>query len=86
VPHTRVARFTAMVIAMAGRGHDRGPQGALTASPVAISDIALGVANCVIGWCLLIAARGCLPTCLCRAMHDCLIVGGMLGGDARWLP
>jgi hypothetical protein len=39
----------------------------------------------VIGWCLLIAARGHPPACLCRAVHYHLIVGGVLGGDATWL-
>jgi hypothetical protein len=38
-----------------------------------------------VGWRLLIAAQGCLPTCLCRVVHDHLVVGGVLGGDIAWL-
>jgi hypothetical protein len=85
-PHTGVARFPAVVVTTAGRGRSRGPQGALPVSLVAVSDVALGVANCIIGWRLLVAARGCLPACLCGAVHDHLIVGGVLGGSALWLP
>jgi hypothetical protein len=71
---------------MAGCGHGCGPQGALLVSHVAISNITLGEANYVIRWCLLVTARGSLPTCLCGAVHDHLIVGGVLGGNALWLP
>jgi hypothetical protein len=84
VPHTEAARFPIVVVAMTGRGRD--PQGALLASFVAIFDVALGAANCVIGWGLLVAARGSLPSCLCGVVHDHLVVGGMLGGDSLWLP
>jgi hypothetical protein len=61
-------------------------RGALVASLVATSDVALGAANYIIGWCLLVATRGCLPACLCGAVHDCLTVGGMLGGDVLRFP
>jgi hypothetical protein len=76
------AHFPVVVIAMAGRGRSCGPHGALLASLVAVSDIALGVANCVVGWLLLVTARGCLPASLCGLVHDLLVVGGVLGGDA----
>jgi hypothetical protein len=32
-----------------------------------------------------VATRGCFPGRLCGAVHDCLVVGGALGGDATWL-
>jgi hypothetical protein len=51
---------------------------------VATFDAVLGVAGGVVGRCLLITAQGRLPACLCRAVHDCLVVGGVLGGDATW--
>jgi hypothetical protein len=85
-PHTGAARFPAVVITMVDRGRGHGPQGALVASLVATSDVALGAANYIIGWCLLVATRGCLPACLCGAVHDCLTVGGMLGGDVLRFP
>jgi hypothetical protein len=81
-PHTGDARFPAMVIAMASRG----PQGALSASLVVIFDVAMGAMNCIIGKRLLVATRGCLAACPCGAVHDCLVVGGVLGGDALRLP
>jgi hypothetical protein len=81
-PHTKAAHFPVVVIAMASRGHGHGPQGALLASLIAISDATLGAANCITGWCLLITAQGCLPACLCGAVHDRLIVDGMLGRNA----
>jgi hypothetical protein len=46
---------------------------ALLALLVAISDV---------GWHLLVIAQGCLLSCLCRAVHDCIVVGG----DALRLP
>jgi hypothetical protein len=49
---------------------------------VATFDVALGAVDGVVGHHFLIAARGPLPACLCRAVHDCLIVGGILSGDA----
>jgi hypothetical protein len=33
---------------------------------------------------LLVATRGHLPTSLCRAKHDHLVIGGTLGGDVAW--
>jgi hypothetical protein len=54
-------------------------------SLVAISDVALGAANYVIRCRLLVTAQGCLPACLCGVVHDRLVVGGKLGGDALWL-
>jgi hypothetical protein len=53
---------------------------------VAVSDIALGAVNFIIGWRLFVVAWGCLPTCLCGVVHDCLVVGDVLGGDAQRLP
>jgi hypothetical protein len=75
-----------MVITMVGSGRGRGPQEVLLASLVAIFDIALGVANCVVWWCLLVTAQDCILACLCGAVHEHLLVGGVLGGDALRLP
>jgi hypothetical protein len=58
----------------------------LLALLIAISDVALGAVNCVIVWHLLVIAWGCLPACLCGAVHDRLIVGGVLGSDSLRLP
>jgi hypothetical protein len=85
-PHTRTAHILAVVMAMADHGHGRSPQGALLASFVATFDVALGAANCVVGWHLLVTSWGCLPTYLCGAVHGHLVVGGVLGGDALRLP
>jgi hypothetical protein len=54
-------------------------------SLVAALDAVLGAVGGVIVWCLLVTTRGPLLTCLCRAVHDLLIVGGVLGGDVARL-
>jgi hypothetical protein len=48
---------------------------------VAAFDTVLGAARDIIRRRLLIIGQGHLPTCLHRAVHDHLIVGGVLGGD-----
>jgi hypothetical protein len=65
VPHTKAAHFPAVVIAMDGRGYGHGPRGALLAPLVAISKVALGAVNCIIGLHLLVTAQGCLHACQC---------------------
>jgi hypothetical protein len=52
---------------------------------VATFDAVLGAVGGVVRWRLLIATWGHLPTCLCRVVHDCLVVGGVLGGDVARL-
>jgi hypothetical protein len=49
------------------------------------SDDVLGAVSCIIRRCLIVMAWGRLPAHLCEAVYGCLIVGGVLGGDATRL-
>jgi hypothetical protein len=80
MPHARATHFPATVIIT--DGHGRGPLRLMLTPLVAAFDAVLGAVGDVVGRCLLIATRGCLPACLCSAVHDRLIDGGVLGGDA----
>jgi hypothetical protein len=72
-----------MEVIVAGRG--RGPLKALFAPLVAAFDALLGAVSGNIRRCLLVLARCCLPTSLCRVKHGHLVAGGALGGDATRL-
>jgi hypothetical protein len=48
-------------------------------------DTLLGAVGSDVGQCVLVAAQGHLPASLGKAMHDCHVARGMLGGDAAWL-
>jgi hypothetical protein len=57
LPHVGAAHLLVKVVAMAGHGH--GPYRALLAPLVAAFDVVLGAVSGSVGWCLLVAARGC---------------------------
>jgi hypothetical protein len=52
---------------------------------VAAFDVVLGNVSGDIGRRLHITARARFPSRMCRAVHDRLIVGGVLASDAAWL-
>jgi hypothetical protein len=54
-------------------------------SLIATSDAVLGAVSCIVERCLLVIAWGRLPTCRCGAVHDHLIVDGVLGDDVARL-
>jgi hypothetical protein len=82
-PHTRAALFLVAAVAMVGRG--RGPQRAMLVPLVAAFDDLLGIVSADVRWCLHVAGRGRFLACLCGAVHDLLVAGGVLGGDTVWL-
>jgi hypothetical protein len=69
-----------MAIVAAGHGHSL--LKALLAPLIAAFDALLGAVCGDVGQCLLVAAQCCLTASLCRAKHDYLVAGGLLGGDA----
>jgi hypothetical protein len=69
--HAGAARLPIVAIIMVGCG--RGPLDALLAPLFATLDALLGTVGGDIGWLLLVAARGCLPTSLCRVKHAHLV-------------
>jgi hypothetical protein len=83
MPHTGVARLPVTAVVMVG--HHRGPLRALLAPLFAALDALLSVMDSDIGWRLLTATWGHLPTSLGLTKHDSLIAGGVLDGDATWL-
>jgi hypothetical protein len=52
---------------------------------VAALDGLLGIVSADVRWCLLVAAPGRFLACLCGAVHDLLVAGGVLGGDTARL-
>jgi hypothetical protein len=54
---------------------------ALLASLIAVPDATLDAPSCIVERCLLATARGHLPACRSGAVHDRLIVNGVLGDD-----
>jgi hypothetical protein len=76
VPHAKAACFlvVATIIAVCGRNPLRTFLVPLLAT--------LGIMDGDVEWHLLAAARGHRPAAWGRAMFGCLIVGGVLGGDA----
>jgi hypothetical protein len=78
VSHTGATRFPIAAVVMAGHG----PLRALLVPLVAAPDALLGTMSGDIGRCLLVATRGRLPACLCRAEHNRLVAGGAMGGEA----
>jgi hypothetical protein len=81
--HAGAACPPAVAIVAAGHGHSL--LKALLAPLVAAFDALLGAVCGDVGRCLLVAAWCCLTASLCRVKHDCLVAGGLLGGDATRL-
>jgi hypothetical protein len=81
--HTRTTCLPAVVIDMAGHGHS--PYRALLTPLVAAIDAILGAISNNVRRCLLVPAQGRFPAPLCRAVHDHLVVGGVLSGDVARL-
>jgi hypothetical protein len=69
--HAGAARLPIVAIIMVGCG--RGPLDALLAPLFATLDALLGTVGGDVGWLLLVAARGRLPTSLCRVKHAHLV-------------
>jgi hypothetical protein len=81
--HVKAAHLLAVVVTTVGDG--RGPWRAVLVLPVAALDVILGNVSGDIGRRILITARAHFPSRMCRAVHDRLIVGGVLAGDAARL-
>jgi hypothetical protein len=80
-PHARAARLPIVVVIVFGHG----PLRVMLALLFAALDALLSAVDGDIGWHLLAAAWGRLPTSLGWIKHDYLIAGGVLGGDATRL-
>jgi hypothetical protein len=77
VPH---ARATCLHVVMVS--HGRGCLKVLLVPLFAAIDALPAAVDSDIAWCSLTAALGHLPASLGQTDHDCLLAGGMLGGDA----
>jgi hypothetical protein len=78
--HARATYLPVVTVIIAG--HGRNPLKSLLAPLVAAFDTLLCAVGGDVGWCLLVAIRGCLLASPCGAKHDRLIAGDALGGDA----
>jgi hypothetical protein len=80
VPHARAARLHVVTIIVVDHGHD--PLKALLAHFFAALDALPAIVDGDIRRCSIAAARGHFLASMSRVKHDCLIDGGVLGGDA----
>jgi hypothetical protein len=73
------------VVAVVADGHGRRPLKAQLAPLAVTFDSFLGIVSGNVGRGLLVVAWDRLPASLHWAKHDCLIIGGALGGDVAQL-
>jgi hypothetical protein len=83
MPHAEIAHLPIVAIVVVGRGHS--PLRTLSVPHLAVLGALPSTMDGDIGWCLLTAAWGRLPTSRRKMKFSRLTVGGVLGGDAAKL-